>query len=232
MKAKLFILFLIITSSLFAQYNGKRLYFSVNYIYTTSSKLFLQPNSSDPVIRGTHDNLEDIWSYSGEIGYRLFEDITLGLSGEYLKKTFTNDNMNLGGISASMKDGFEVIPVELSIYYTLPFSTESFKFFMGGGGGLYFGNHIRQLGDVSVSTESRKIGYGIQVAVGMDYLFYKNFAVRGQMRFRDPEFEMKNSYSSKTIHYEGRTFILSSQTFSSKVNVDGISFAVGILFQF
>lgn len=232
MKAKFIILFFIAATSLFAQYNGKRFYFSANYIYTTTSKLYLQPNSSDPVIRGTHDDLEDIWSYSGELGYRVFEDISLGLSGEYLKKTFTNDNMNLGGIRATMTDGFEVYPVELTIYYTLPFSTESFKFFMGGGGGLYFGNHIRRLGDVSVSTESRKIGYGIQVAVGMDYLFYKNFAVRGQMRFRDPEFEMKNSYSSKTINYEGRTFILSSQTFSSKVNVDGISFAIGILFQF
>jgi len=52
------------------------------------------------------------------------------------------------------------------------------------------------------------------------------------MRFRDPEFEMENSYPDKIVNYGGKTYLLSSQTFSSKVNIDGISFAIGILFQF
>ncbi len=232
MKTILLLISILLTNTLFAQFGEKKFYINANYIYTTTSKLYLQPNSSDPFIRGTHEDLEDIWSYSGEFGYRLSEEITITLGAEYVEKTFVNQGMNLGGTRAVMTDGFKVIPLELSLYYTLPFSTERFKFFMGGGGGLYFGTHIRRLGDVSVSTEARKVGYGIQVAVGMDYLLNEYFSLRTQMRFRDPEFEMKNSYSDKVVNYGGRVYLLSNQTFSSKVNIDGISFAVGILFRF
>jgi len=232
MITKALAILLLISSTLLAQYNGSKLYLSANYIFTTTSKLYLQPNSSDAIVRGTHENLDDIWSYSSEVGYRISEDIILALSFEFVEKTFVNQNMRLGGIRMITTDGYKFIPVEFSIYYSLPFSTENFKFFMGGGGGLYFGNHIRRLGDISVSSSIKKIGYGIQVSVGMDYLINKFIALRTQMRFRDPEFEMNNTYSSQTVNYDGRTFLLSSKTFSSKVNVDGISFAVGLLFHF
>ena len=231
MKTKITVIFFFIALSIYAQYNGNRFEVTANYIYTATSKLYLQPNSSDPIIRGTHENLDGIWSYSGEIGYRVYEDIVIGLGVEYIEKTFTNRNMNLGGIRAVMKDGYKVIPVTLTAYYTLPFSTEFFKFFMGGGGGLYFGKHIRHLGDITASTISNKVGYGIHVTVGMDYVFRKNFALRTQMRFRNPEFEMHNKYSSNVVNYDGRTFLLSTDTFDSKVDIDGISFVVGILFQ-
>jgi outer membrane protein W len=231
MKTKSVLIIILLANILFAQTGEKKFYINANYIYTTTAKLYLQPNSSDPFIRGTHEDLEDLWSYSGEIGYSLSEEIIIAIGLEYVEKTFVNHNMNLGGTRAVMTDGFKVIPLELSLYYTLPFSTEMFKFFMGGGGGLYFGTHIRRLGDVSVSNESRKVGYGIQVAVGMDYLFNEYFSIRAQMRFRDPEFEMKSSYSNKVVNYGGRTFLLSNQTFSSKVNIDGISFAIGLVFR-
>lgn len=232
MKAKITVIFLLLSLPLYSQYDGKKFGITLNYVYTATSKLYLQPNSSDPIIRGTHENLDDIWSYSGEIGYRIFEDIVIGLGAEYVEKTFTNRNMNLGGTRAAMKDGYKVIPIELTVYYTLPFSTEFFKFFMGGGGGFYLGEHIRKLGNVTVSNESKKVGFGIHVAVGMDYIAHKYFAVRAQMRFRNPEFEMKNKYSGNLVDYEGRTFLLSSDTFNSKVNLDGITFVIGVLFQF
>ena len=232
MKTKITVTFFLVAVTIYAQYNENKFEITANYIYTATSKLYLQPNSSDPIIRGTHDDLDDIWSYSAEIGCRIYEDIMIGLAVEYVKKTFTNRNMNLGGISAVMNDGYRVIPVDLTIYYTLPFSTEFFKFFMGGGGGLYFGGHIRQLGDVTASTISSKIGYGIHVTVGMDYLFNKRFALRTQMRFRNPQFEMKSQYSSNIVNYDGRAFLLPSNTFDSKVDIDGVSFVAGILFQF
>ena len=215
-----------------AQYDGKKFAFTVNYMYTTTSKLYLQPNSSDEIVRGTHENLDAINSYSGEISYRVLDEIVIGLSAEYMKKTFLNRNMTLGGMRIEMNDGYKLIPVEMTVYYTLPFSTDLFKFFMGGGGGLYFGEHIRKLGNVTSTTETRKIGYGIHVTVGLDYIINKMLAVRGQMRFRDPEFEMKNKYSSTIVNYGDRTFLLSSDTFSSKVNIDGISFLLGVVFQF
>lgn len=209
-----------------AQANGKDLGISFNLNYTTTSKLYLQPDSPDLILRGVNQTLDDIYSYSIDVRYQVSESIILGIGSELIKKTFDN-SINLGGIRASMNDGYKMIPIELSAYYLIPFSTERFKFYMGGGFGLYIGEQIRELGDVSISNESKKIGYGIQVSVGMDYLVNQFLSVRGQMRFRDPEFEMESKYSDTTVNYNGKTYILPVEKFTSKVNINGITFVIG-----
>ncbi len=222
------ILFLISLLSIItsAQSNGKDFGISFNFNYTTTSKLYLQPDSPDLILRGVHQTLDDIYSYSIEVRYQISESIILGLGTESIKKTFDN-SINLGGIRALMKDGYKTVPIEFSAYYLIPFSTERFKFYMGGGFGLYIGQQIRELGDVSISNESKKIGYGIQVSVGMDYLVNQFLSLRGQMRFRDPEFEMESKYSDTTVNYNGRIYILPAEKFTSKVNINGITFAIG-----
>ena len=229
--AKIFFLLVILPVCLFAQANGKDFGLSLNLNYTTTSQLYLQPNSPDPVIRNTSQSLDKISSYSAELRYQYSESILFGISSEYIKKTFDN-TMNLGGTAAKVTDGYKVIPVELSIYYQLPFSTELFKFFMGGGMGFYIGEQIREVGDVTVSNSSRKIGYGIQVSVGMDYLVNSFIAIRGQMRFREPDFEMRSTYSNKIVNYDDRTFLLPTQSFDSKVIIDGITFTIGAVLNF
>ena len=222
----IFFLLVILPVGLFAQANGKDFGISVNLNYTTTSQLYLQPNSPDIIIRNIGQSLDKLSSYSAELRYQFSDAILFGISTEYIKKTFGN-TINLNGIAANVTDGYKVIPVELSIYYQLPFSTELFKFFMGGGLGIYIGEQIREIGDVTVSNTSRKIGYGIQVSVGMDYLVNSFLAIRGQMRFREPDFEMKSIYSNKIVHYNDKTFFLPSQTFDSKVIIDGITFTIG-----
>ena len=209
-----------------AQANGKDFGISFNLNYTTTSQLFLQPDSPDLILRGVHQTLDDIYSYSVDVRYQVSESIVLGIGSELLEKTFDN-SINFDGIRASMNDGYKMIPIELSAYYLIPFSTERFKFYMGGGFGLYIGEQIRELGDVSVSNESKKIGYGIQVSVGLDYLVNQFFSIRGQMRFRDPVFEMESKYSNTTVNYNGRSYILPAEKFTSKVNINGITFAIG-----
>lgn len=232
MKAILLTILILASFPLYAQFDGKDFSVSVNYNFTTTSKLFLQPNSPDPIIRETHEDLEDISHYSAEFRYALSDIIQVGIGTEYIQKSYINRNYNLSGTLAELKDGYKVIPVELSIYYLLPFSVESFKFMMGGGGGLYFGSHIRELGDLTVSTFDRNIGYGIHVMVGIDYLINQSFSVRGQMRFRDPEFQMKNKYSDRIVTYNGNAYLLATDTFTSKVNIDGVTFTIGVVFQF
>lgn len=192
----------------------------------------MNPNSPDPILSSTYLELDDIGSYSFEFRYRISEPLIIGIIGEYINKINTNAPISLGGIRLDMKEGFRVFPVELTIYYLLPFSTSQFKFLMGGGGGIYIGNEIRSIREASINNVSKKIGYGIQVAVGMDYLVTEYFAVRGQMRFRDPEFQMKSSYNVKSIRYQGRTINLPSNPFDTKVNIDGITFSIGAVFIF
>lgn len=230
-RLKIFFILILLPALLFAQANGNDFGLSVNLNYTTTSQLYLQPDSPDPVIRNTSQSLDKISSYSAELRYQYSESILFGISSEYIKKTFSN-TMNLGGTAVNVTDGYKVIPIELSIYYQLPFSTEMFKFFMGGGMGFYLGQQIREVGDVSVNNVNQKIGYGIQVSVGMDYLVNKYVAVRGQMRFREPDFEMKSNYNNKIVHYEDKTFLLPTQSFDSKVIIDGITFAIGVVVNF
>ncbi len=223
--------FLVFTLSVYAQANDKKFGISLNVNYTSTSQLFLQPKAIDPFIRNTHEILDKITSYSFDIRYQLSESILIGIGSELIEKTFDN-SINLGGIRAKMNDGYKMVPLEISAFYLIPFSTQHFKFFFGGGFGLYFGEHIRDLGDVAISNEIKKIGYGIHVAIGLDYVIYDFISVRGQMRFRDPEFEMTSKYSSETVNYNNESYTLPSQTFSSKVNIDGITFTLGVVLNF
>ncbi|MFA7229546.1 MAG: outer membrane beta-barrel protein [Melioribacteraceae bacterium] len=221
----------LLSNTLPAQANGKKFGISLNINYTTTSRLYLQPNAADPFIRNTHENLDGIRSYSLEARYQLTESIIIGIGSEVIEKTFGN-SINLGGIRAEMNDGYKMIPVEISAYYLIPFSNDRFRFFMGGGVGLYFGRHLRELGDVTINNDSPKAGYGIHVAVGMDFIIYDFISFRGQMRFRDPEFEMTSSYSSGTVNYRGETYPLKPQSFNSKADIDGLVFTIGVAFNF
>lgn len=235
MKCKvnhIIILFVINSVFIFPQSADNKFSISLNYNYTTTSRLYLQPNSSDPFLRNLYNELEDIYSISAEFRFEILEDLLLGLGGEFITKTFPNQNFNLGGRRIEIKDGFSVIPVELSIYYLLPFSTQRFKFFMGGGGGIYFGKHIREFGDVFFENEKSQIGYGIHVGVGMEYFIQDYFSIRGQMRFRDPEFKMKSRYSNSIVNYNGNTYLISADSYNSKGNLDGVTFTLGAVLNF
>ena len=74
---------------------------------------------------------------------------------------------------------------------------------MGGGIGYYWGEHIRELYNVSATNDGRDVAYGIQVSIGMDYLITEFLSARFDMRFRDPEIEMTSRYSSQTVIIDG-----------------------------
>jgi hypothetical protein len=228
---KIILFFFVFAISISAQANGKNFGVSFNVNYTSTSKLYLQPNAADPFIRNSHQNLDGITSYSVDLRYQISESIILGAGSELIEKSF-DTSMNLGGTSAKMKDGYKMIPVELSLFYLIPFSTEHFKFYLGGGFGIYIGEQIREVGDVTVSNESKKIGFGIHLAIGLDYVINDFISIRGQMRSRDPEFEMISKYSNPVVNYNDLKYTFPSQTFSSKVNIDGVTFTIGAVINF
>jgi hypothetical protein len=215
-----------------SQFYGSNFNFAVSYNYTATSKFFLQPNSADPILRTEYESLDGIYNISFELRYRVIDQMIIGLGSEYIKKTHTNRNFILEGDRINIVEGYELIPVELNIYYELPFSTEKFKFFMGGGGGLYFGKHLREFGDIEFVDNGSKIGYGINVAVGMDYLINELISIRGQMRFRDPELILNSRYSAPAVNYGDKKYLIPDSGFSSKVNIDGVTFTIGLAISF
>ena len=125
-----------------------------------------------------------------------------------------------------------MIPIEFTVYYFIPYSTEDFKFFMGGGLGIYLGEHIRNFEDVEVENVSRDFAWGIHGRMGMDYMITDFFSVRGEMKFRDPEFKMESRYTKESFTYRNFVVNLPEESFPSKINIDGMVFTFGVVLHF
>lgn len=222
------LIFFFISKSLIAQYNISDFSISTNFSYNTTAKIFLTPNAEHVLDQNKYFEIEGIYSYSIELRYRLNESILFGLSAEYMMES--GKGRNLSSNLFVVKDGFELVPIELSIFYFLPFSTEDFKFFMGGGIGFYTGKRTREFGTAKFVDVKNDLGYGIQVNVGMDYMIFNNLSLRGELRFRDPDFKITNKYDSKIVVYEGRTYSVQDNNIISKLNLDGITFRIGFAF--
>lgn len=233
---KIFMFLMLLPVLTFAQYNGNRYGIGANFVYTTSAKIYLSPNSSNPVIRNSSFPLTDIINPSLKLTYRISESIILGLSTEYIRKTSKGYNLTAFAgdrtVSVQVEDGFNMIPVELSIYYVIPFSTEKFKFLMGAGVGYYLGNQIRNFAGDKVVTINRKIAFGINVSVSMDYLLTKSIGIHTSMKFRDPQFRVTSKYVKHETIYRGQKITIAQNSFDSKINVDGVTFVVGLAYYF
>ena len=232
----LIIFILLFSVSANAQYNDKNFGLGLNFVYTTNARIFLNPNSADPVERNSSFGMTDIINPGINLRYKLFENVLLDLNLEYMKSTATGNNekviTNTGLRYIQVKDGFKVIPVELSLYYMIPFSTEKFKFLMGGGVGYYYGSMIRKFGNAEVSNVERNSAYGIQVAVDVNYLLRENIAFKFEMKFRDPQFTVRSRYNQKQYDYNGTKVTVTRQEFDSKIDVNGVTFVLGTIFYF
>lgn len=226
---------LLVCSETLAQFN-KSFGISLNAVYSTSARIYLSPNSSDPILRNNSFIIENMFNPAVELRYRISDDILIGFNTEYMVKSEIGPNLTvfLGNstVTIDVEDGFSLIPFELTAYYVLPFSTSKFKFLMGGGLGYYFGSHIRKFGDVDISNLERKIAYGIHVSVSMEYLIRDFVSIRSEMKFRDPQFSVKSKYSKKNVNYKGNLINLAQDSFDSKINVDGVAFILGLVFHF
>jgi hypothetical protein len=232
----LVLLFLFCSQFLFSQFNGNRFSVGINGVYTTTARVYLNPNSSDVTLRNQYFLLEDILNPALEIRYRLTDPLIIGVNIEKMKKTKIGPNLRVFFGSTTreidIEDGFNMIPVELTLYYLLPFSTEKFKFLMGGGGGYYFGGHIRKFGDAEIENVERKAAYGIHVSISMEYLVRQNIVIHTEMKFRDPQFSLKSRYTKDSVNYQGVTIQLPQELFDSKINVDGVTFVIGAAINF
>jgi len=233
---KVALLLLLLPIFLNAQFKNKDWDLAFSTVYTTSAKIYLNPKSSDAFLRNNSFPIQGIVSWQVELMYKLDDNILFGLCTEYMYTTSSGNNLTAfsgnNTVSVLVQDGFQLIPVELSAYYILPFSTERFKFLMGGGIGLYIGEHIREFGDAQATNVSDPIAYGIHVILTMDYQISGLVSARAEMKFRDPEFNVSSKYDKTDVNYNGSVIHLGNQTFDSKINVDGISFIFGAAFHF
>jgi hypothetical protein len=228
------IVILLLSSNIFAQYYGTNSSIAFNAIYTTSSRLYLNTASGSFFERNEYVNIEGILSYSIEVKRRLTDELFIGLSIEKLNVYKSGKNVKAmtpnGMQRIVVDDGFIAYPVELSLYYIIPVSNESIILYIGGGAGYYSGEQLRQIGSSKMESKEKKIAWGIQVQTGLEYMITDYLSLKGEMRFRDPEFEMTNHYNEKVIIYRNQYIRLPEDDFDSKVNIDGISFMLGVVY--
>ncbi len=221
-----------VSAKTYGQYGENDFTISVNYNYTTTSKLFLFPKSPDEITRNQSIDFDDVKSVSAEFRYKVADYLTLGLSVEQFEKKQKRFDSRVTGFLVNIEDGFKIYPVQLTAYYTLPFSTELFKFYMGGGFGIYFGEHTRDFSNVSVNDNGSTTEFGIHIKTGFDYMIEDFFSIRGEMNFRDPEVDLSSSYNSDTFEHQGQTLLLPRRDFDTKVNIDGATFSIGAVLHF
>ena len=232
----IFAAIILFAAPLYSQFHENNFGISINAVYTTSADIFLNPNSSDIVIRNKPFVVEDILNPSLDIRYRFNEWFILGLNIEYMQKSALGPNLTvfLGNriVVFEVEDGFRLIPIELTAHYLFPFSTEQFIFMMGGGMGYYRGEFTRKLSDVDLSIQKREFAIGIHVSASMDYMPLEFFSIRFEMKFRDPQYNVTSKYNKTTVLYQGNEIPLHDDAFETKVNVNGVTFILGGAFHF
>lgn len=231
-----FILLLLFSSViLMAEKYGRGLSISAGVVYSNTSRMYYYPNSLDEYLRDEYVLIEDISGYSIDLRYNILDDLFFLFSGEWLEAT-ENDkftyvyNPSGGLVPVRITDGYNFIPLEFSSLFQLPFSTYNLFFYIGGGIGIYFVQHIREVSSVSVGNSEQKFSYGIHSLIGIEFLFLDNFSIKGKMKFRDPEVEMISEYDSEEFEFRGETYQLPSKEFDSKINLNGIIFSLSLSF--
>lgn len=237
MKTKIIILFtFLLVGDLLSQNSNKLFSILAGADYTTSALIFLNPKSSDIIIRNQAFELTDLISPVIDFRYSLSSDVIFGLSSEYISHSAKGLNQTI--IEGSqvrqieVEDGVLFIPVELSVYYLMPFSSEEFRFTMGGGFGYYFAEHTRNLGTTEIVNTEKNNSIGLLVSVGMEYMIIDNLGIRLDLKFRDPENKISYEYKDSTTIYRGRELQIPQNTYNSKLNLNGISFICGLTFHF
>ncbi len=219
--------------SSFGQFNKNNLGIAINAVYTTSAEIFLNPNASDLELRNRSYTIEDIFNPGIDVRYRLWQEVILGLNVEYINKTSSAPNLTafIGNqvITLEVEDGFRVIPIELTVHYFFPFSTEMFKFLMGGGLGYYRGEFIRKFNEVELEVVQRKIALGIHVSASMEYMIFDYLSARFEMKFRNPQYNVTSEYNKTEIIYQGNTIQLPDDAFETKVDIDGLTVVLGLV---
>ncbi len=208
-----------------------RYFIGIGGNYTTSAKMYLTPNSIDPVIRNNFIYYDDIFSPSLEAGMFVRDNLILKIELEYQDVLFNDRKLIVLGAGGTreipVEEGYQTYIMELSTLYVLPVRMGKFSFGMGGGISYYIGKFVRKIGEISASPKTRKPAYGIQAMLTVDYEVKSNFLVQFSFKFRDPLFRTINEYNKTSTVYKGEIIQVGNKEFETKVNIDGVTFYLG-----
>jgi opacity protein-like surface antigen len=213
-------------SSLCAQPEGLSLVFRGTY--TTSSEIFPNPGSPDPVKRSQSFLVDGFPGAGVEVRYRFPGTlVAVGASVEYQRATLATELAVAFRNDIPVLDGYRAIPLEFTGYFVIPFSTRIVQVYMGGGVGLYLGERTYELAGVAAPMVENSPGFGIHVVAGVGYALTEHLSLVGGMKFRDLQFSSTNAFPGSTITYNGAVINVGTTPFESRIHTDGIVFQLG-----
>lgn len=203
--------------------------------YVSSATILLNPNSPDLIERNTTIQLKGGYGYGATLKKRLFEDIYVGISAEYLRiyddelaAILENDN---DYVRARLYETVEMIPVELSAYFNIPGFVNNLNIYLGGGAGLYFGKRTEKMAGMETKLISSDPLFSLNVIFGVEYFVEKNISFNAEMKVRDGKFRVHSQYPTNRITYEGQIYYFEKDLYS-KVYVDGLKVSIGASYYF
>ncbi len=220
-------------------YNGSsKLTLQAFAMYVSSAELQNNIKSNVSFIRDASIELKGGYGYGAELTYNpdiSNFDILFYISSEYLKVKddglvlrFENDS---AVSNVRFTEEFKMIPLEAGLKWNLPVSTERFKVYIGGGGGVYFGNRTRTVGPYKTSAISRKPGFSMNVLAGLEYFVERNLSLDFEFKFREANFESEDRFDTDLITIGGNTYSLDNPVYS-RLLVDGTRLSIGIKYHF
>ena len=200
---------------------------------STAGRLFLNPRSTDPFARAQSVSFTDFFGYGAEVQYHVPSTLlSIGLSVDRIV------SKNSGSIRAAAQrtvpeeDGYQVIPVEITGYFHIPITTGAFSVYMGGGGGVYFGERRYSLAGAEAASTGSRPGFGIHVLSGVQYQFTEFFTLSAELKFRDAQFEATNSFAVPSVRYGDVLVTLPGKPLESSIHTDGMVFQIGAAYSF
>ncbi len=218
---------------------SKKFSLQVYGTYISSSALQNDPKSLDPIEMNNLVDLKGGYGYGVEFDYKpvLWNlDLTFYLSTEYFK---LNENdlilqfqQDTSFYNVSMVENFYMIPIEFGAKWDLPVSTNSFKVYIGGGAGVYFGDKTRTLGGfLQTHTISTRPGFSVNILTGLQYYLERNLCADFELKFREGWFDVQSSYSVDNINVNGTTLSLDNPSYN-RIIVDGVRLSLGLKYNF
>lgn len=214
-------------------FRGFSLNVSMNYV--SSATILLNTNSSDIFERNATVQLKGGYGYGATLKKKLFEDIYIGISTEYLKITDNELSTVLESendfVRARVTETVEVMPVELSAYFNIPRFVDNLDIYLGGGFGFYIGKRTERLLSMDTRTISNDPLFSLNVIFGLEYYIDKNFSINAEMKVRDGKFKIHNQYPTNSFTYQNQTYYFDRDLYS-KVYVDGLKMSIGASYYF
>jgi len=200
--------------------------------YTTTSKVFFSPNAATQEQRGQYFELEGIAGGGVELRYHWpGESFFLSFSIDYLTKS--REQLQPVVFAPQRRvpvtEGLRLIPVELGVHTFIPLGSETMRLSMGGGISAYAGERILRVARVDAAMQNKPLKVGIHIASGFEYQVYSGLWLRGDMKFRDPELRTASRFTQSEAEYEGLIIPLPQGELSSRINVDGLAFSLGVV---